>query len=57
MIHGSLTNGTTAADFVAGKIGGLVSVAIGGLGVAMVVTGLIAGSGLLRDFPGKKPPA
>jgi hypothetical protein len=56
LVHASLMASNTA-DVVAGHIGAIVSVAVGVAGVALVVTGLVAGSGLLRDFPGKRPPS
>ena len=55
LVHGSLTTANTA-DLVAGKIGAVVSVAVGVVGVALVAAGIVAGSGLLRDFPGNRPP-
>jgi hypothetical protein len=56
LVHGSLTTGS-AADLVAGRIGAIVSVAIGVIGMSLVAAGIVAGSGMLRDFPGKRPSA
>jgi hypothetical protein len=56
LVHASLMT-SNVADLAAGRIGAMVSVAVGVAGVALVATGIAAGSGLLRDFPGKRPPS
>jgi hypothetical protein len=55
LVHGSLMTSDVAA-LVAGRIGAFVSVGVGVLGLSLVITGVVAGSGMLRDFPGKQPP-
>jgi hypothetical protein len=55
LVHASFS-ASNVPDLVAGRIGAIVSVAVGVGGVALVIAGIVAGSGLLRDFPGKGPP-
>jgi hypothetical protein len=56
LVHASLT-ASNVAEFVGGRVGSIVSVSVGVVGIALVVAGIVAGSGLLRDFPDKRPPA
>lgn len=55
LVHGSLA-ASDAAAFVAGGVGPKVVLGIGVVGLALVVAGVVGGSGLLRDFPGRRPP-